>query len=257
MPALQRLEARAQPSLDRERALEEPLVAIGVHGGEARRDGERMSAERVSARQRLVVEEFRERFAHGDAAERYVRGRHAFRKREDVGRYAEALRGERGAGASEAGHHLVEDQQNAVPVADLAHARQIAVRIEHDAVRADDRFDQQRRDAVAAFVHDDIFEVRDRAIDFFGGVARVKRTAIRKRRKEAHDAGHAGLVGPAAILAAQRTGSGSRSVKRAIRGEHLVPSGDRARELDRVFVGFAAAGREEDGGSLPATARFR
>jgi hypothetical protein len=46
---------------------------------------------------------------------------------DQVRRDAEGLRGEGLAGAAEAGDDLVEDQQDAVPVADLAQALQVAL----------------------------------------------------------------------------------------------------------------------------------
>ena len=64
----------------------------------------------------------------------------------------------------------------------------------------------------------------DRAVGFFARVARVKRAAIRKRREEAHDAGNARLVGPAAVLAGQRSRARRRAVKRAVGGQHFVPA---------------------------------
>ena len=96
---------------------------------------------------------------------------------------------------------------------------QIAVGIDDHAVRTDDRFDEQRGDAVAAFVNDDVFQMRERPLDFNFRIARVERAAVRKRCEETHDARNAGFV---------------------------VPPRDGARHLDRVFVRFAAAGREED-----------
>ena len=122
-----------------------------------------MAAEGVAAGERMYVEVRRERFAHGDAAERNVRRRHAFGEREHIGHDAEAFGRKRGAGAPEARHHLVEDQQNAVAIAHRAQALQIAFGVDDDAVRADDRFDEQRRDAIAALVADDLVEVRERA----------------------------------------------------------------------------------------------
>jgi hypothetical protein len=62
----------------------------------------------------------------------------------EVGHDARPLRGEGRAQAAEAGDDLVEDQQDAVPVADLAQARQIALRRRIDAARSGDRLDHHR-----------------------------------------------------------------------------------------------------------------
>ena len=55
-------------------------------------------------------------------AERHVAGVDPLRDGDDVGHDVPVLAGEPLAGAAEAGHHLVEDQQDAVAVAELAHA---------------------------------------------------------------------------------------------------------------------------------------
>ena len=70
----------------------------------------------------------------------------ALGERHHVGRDAEALRCEGRAHAPEAGNHLVEDEQDAVPVADFAQPLQIALRRRIDADGTGDRLDDDRRD---------------------------------------------------------------------------------------------------------------
>ena len=65
---------------------------------------------------------------------------------QDVGRDAEALGGEGMAEAAEAGDDLVEDQQDAVLVADLAQALEIALGRRQHAGRAGHRLDDDRGD---------------------------------------------------------------------------------------------------------------
>ena len=60
------------------------------------------------------------------AADRLVAAAQALGDHLDVRRDALLLPGVHRAGAAHAAHHLVEDQQRAVPVADLAHALEIA-----------------------------------------------------------------------------------------------------------------------------------
>src|SRR2546426_11969475 len=60
----------------------------------------------------------------------------------DVGRDAEALRRERLARAAEAADHLVEYEQDAVLVADLAYALQVALGRHKTARRSRDRLDE-------------------------------------------------------------------------------------------------------------------
>ena len=63
------------------------------------------------------------------------------------------------AGAAEAGDHFVEDEQDAVLVADLAQPRQIALRRHQAAGRAGDRLDEARRDVLGAVQVDEAHEV--------------------------------------------------------------------------------------------------
>ena len=65
-------------------------------------------------------------------------------ERHDVGRDAGALIGEQLAGAADAGLHLVEDQQQAVLVAELAQRPQELRRHHAHAALAHDRLDQDR-----------------------------------------------------------------------------------------------------------------
>ena len=65
---------------------------------------------------------------------------------DDVGHHVEFLRGEGRAGAAEAGDHFVEDQQQAVFVADLAQAFQISLRWQYHARGARDGLDDHSSD---------------------------------------------------------------------------------------------------------------
>ena len=64
-------------------------------------------------------------------------------------------RGEHLAGAADARLHFVEDQQNAVPVAQRAQSLQEAVRRHEVTALALDRLDQNRRDFVRRHVADE------------------------------------------------------------------------------------------------------
>ena len=73
----------------------------------------------------------------------------------DIGRDAFLLNGMEGAGSAHAAHHLVEDQQHAVLVADLADAAEIALGRRHRAQgRADHRLGDEGHDRVLAQFED-------------------------------------------------------------------------------------------------------
>ena len=64
---------------------------------------------------------------------------------------------------------------------------------------------------------------------------------------DAHDAGNAGLGGPAPRVAGEGERARRPAVVRAIAHEDLVAAGDDARDADRVLDRFRAAVREEEG----------
>jgi hypothetical protein len=82
-----------------------------------------------------------ERRAHGNGAVGEALG-----AGEDVRQHVPFLGGEAGAQAPEAGDHLVEDEQDAVLVADLAQALEVALGRRQDARGARDRLHDHRRD---------------------------------------------------------------------------------------------------------------
>ena len=84
------------------------------------------------------------------------------------GSNAEIVGRERRAEPSEAGDHLVEDQQDAVLGADFAQLLQIALRRDQHAGRAGHRLDDDRRDRRGVMQRDD-------ALELVGEVARHAR----------------------------------------------------------------------------------
>ena len=76
-----------------------------------------------------------------------------------VGRHIESLRGKRLADSAEAGDHLVEYQQNVMPVADLAQALQVADRRQYHAGGAGNRFDDDRGDGRGVMQGDQALEL--------------------------------------------------------------------------------------------------
>ena len=69
------------------------------------------------------------------------------------------------------GHHLVEDEQDAVPVADLADGGEVARRRHEHAVGAGDGLEDHRGDGLRALVLQDLLQVRTAGGD--GAVAGV------------------------------------------------------------------------------------
>ena len=84
-------------------------------------------------------------------ADRLVAAAEPLGDRLDVGRDAFLLPRMQRAGAAHAAHHLVEDQERAMPVADLAHRAEISLRRRHAAGRgADHGLGDERRHRIGA-----------------------------------------------------------------------------------------------------------
>jgi hypothetical protein len=140
-------------------------------------------------------------------AERDVAGVDPLGERDDVRHHAPPVDREPLAAPGEPAHHLVADEQHAVPVAQLAHPGEVAVGRHQDAVGAHDGLQHDRGDRVRAFEREHLFEVRECPLALLLGVLGVERGAIGIRAEEAHDTGDARLVGPAPRVTGQRDGA--------------------------------------------------
>ena len=94
-----------------------------------------------------------------------------------------------------------------MPVADLADRLQVAVGRDDDPVRPGDRLEDHGGDGVRALVLEDLLEVRRAGADR-ARVGMAGRAAVGVRVEHAHDAGEAGLGGPAARVAGERDRAG-------------------------------------------------
>ena len=104
---------------------------------------------------------------HQQGADRRKTAAQALRDRHQVGTDSLLLAGVQRAGAAHAAHHLVENEQNAVPVADLAHAAEVAGHGRDRAERGSDhRFGHEGDDVVAA-------ELLDLGLELFGETRRI------------------------------------------------------------------------------------
>src|SRR2546421_5723521 len=221
-------------------AIDEPVLAVGLDRRDAGGARERVPAVRRADPEHVVVEVAGDLLADDGAAERHVPGGDAFRKGHDVGYDALVVRAEPLPSPAEAGHDLVEHEEDPVFVAELAQALQVAVGRNEDAGRAGYRLDEDRRDVLGALVPDHLFDMRKRLLH----IAAEDR-AVRVRVEEVHHAGDPGLGGPAAVVAAQRHRPLRLPVERAPLREDLVPLGEEAGDLDGVLVRLAAARRED------------
>ena len=153
--------------------------------------------------------------------------------------------GEPFAGASPAGHDFVGNHQHAVAIADLAQPREILRRRDENAVGADDRLDDDRRDI--ALVLDHVLDIVD-ARHIAAGVGVLDRALVAVRLGRENDVvAFAGrLHGPAPRIAGGRDRPRGRAVIGPVARDDLVLSRHHASDLERGFIGLGAAGGEEE-----------
>ena len=191
--------------------------------------------------------------ACGDGAHRHGAVGEALGHRDHVRRHAEVLRAERGAEATEAGDDLVEDQQDAVPGADLAQPLQVALGRDQHPSRPRDRLDDHRGDVAGVVQRDQALELLGEVgavlglaadIGVPGEVVRV-RQVVHTRQTGAeplavvHDAADRDAAEAHAVIAAFTADeAGARAFAAgAVVGE---------RDLERGVDGFGTGVREED-----------
>ena len=107
-----------------------------------------------------VGESAEDMFGHHDGADRLIAGAQPLGEGQEIGHDFVLLAGKHGAGPAHAAHHLVEDQQDAVAVADLADPLEIARRRRHRAGGcAHHSFGDEGRDRVGAEFEDLVLEL--------------------------------------------------------------------------------------------------
>jgi hypothetical protein len=113
--------------------------------------------------------------ADHDAAHRHGAVGEALGHCDEIRHDPEGLCREGLSGAAEAGDHLVEDQQDPVPVADLAESLQVPPGRDQDSGRAGDRLDEARRDGVAPVEFGEALEILS---EIFAMLALPRREAV-------------------------------------------------------------------------------
>ncbi|CAB4885355.1 unannotated protein [freshwater metagenome] len=179
------------------------------------------------------------------ASQRQVARVHALREADEVWGDAPAIHGEPLAASTETTHHLVADHHDAVAVADVAYALEVAVRRYEDAVGSHDGLEDDRCDGVCALHHERVLDVLQRSLALLGLVRRVERRPVRVGAPYAHDSRDAWFASPSARVAGHRHRPGCCTVVAAVRGEDLVPTRVNSRHADGVLGCLGAPVGEE------------
>ena len=114
---------------------------------------------------------------------------------EDVGPDAPVIDAEPRAGAPEGGHHLVGDQQDAVPLADLGDRGPVAIRGDGGRKRrADDRLGDERGDGAGTGRFEGALELGGQLVGVAEGIRAGLARAVRVRSGDVAEPAEPGLV---------------------------------------------------------------
>ena len=155
------------------------------------------------------------------------------------------LKREPASGATEARHHLVQNQQDAVAVAEGPHPRQVPRRWNEDAGGTGDRLQQYGRDRGGSLTLDHALEVAQRTFAFLFGSRRPELAAVKVGAEEVHVAARE-FVWDSAPVAGRHDRCTGVAMVRAISGENLVATGVQPRHPDRVLDRIRTTVGEED-----------
>ena len=154
--------------------------------------------------------------------------------------------GEPLAGASKAGHNLVRNHQNAVLVADFAHALDVAVRRHKDSIRAGNRLQDKSRDRLWSFELDHFFDVSQSLLDRiptpFDAMIWIENT---------DDARNAGFGGPSSRIAGEGDTSSCSAMVRTVTRQDLVASREKACDFDGILIRFRTSIGKKKGIDVP------
>ena len=134
-------------------APEQPVALDHVLHGERRRAGDRVAEVGVAVLEEAAAPRHRvdDPFLGQHGADRLVAAAQPLRDHQEVGHDTVLLAGVQRAGAAHPAHHLVQDQQAPVPVADLAHRLEVpGHRRQHAGRRAADGLGDERDHLVRA-----------------------------------------------------------------------------------------------------------
>ena len=221
------------------------LVLHRVDGRHRGRTGQRVTRVGEPAGIGAVGEGVVDGVVDGDATQWHVAGGDALGEGDQVGDDVEVLDREPLSGPAEAGHHLVGDHHDAVPVADLPHAGHVAGRRNHDSGGAGDRLQDDRGDRRRPLVGDQALEVIQGPLAFLLLVLGVERRAVQERSVEVHHTSAGVVAGNAAGVAGQVDRGLGAAVVRAVPGEHLAAAGVQTGHPDRMLDGVGAGVGEE------------
>ena len=140
------------------RVVDQPIFFIHANGRQRRRASHGMAVVGQASVENFVLKMLRDVMAHADRAQREIAGSQSLGHAEQIGNNLPVIDGEPLAGAAEARHDFVGDHQDAVLVAELAHAFEISIGRNENAVGAGHRLEDEGGDGLRAFELNGFFD---------------------------------------------------------------------------------------------------
>jgi hypothetical protein len=180
------------------RIVDQPIFFIHANRRQRRRASHGMTVVSQPAVEDLVLKMLRDVMAHADRSEREIAGRQSLGHANQIGYYLPVIDREPLTGSSEASHHFIGDHQDSVLVAELAHASEISIGWNENAVGSSHGLKNESGDRLRPFELDGFFDHRQRrfgrfpsALDAVIGIENM------------HDTRNARLSGPSARIAGE------------------------------------------------------
>ena len=230
--------------------LDDSLVIHCIQRRDDGRHGERMPRIGEPTREDLSLKGVRDRLRDDHSTRGNVAGVHPLGKGDEVrcpivlsGR--EPLPGEPLAGAAEARHDLVHDEQDAVLIGEIANAGQIAGRRHEHSRGTGHALQQYGRNRRLALRDDDSLEVVERTLALLRFRGGPELGTVEEWPEEVHVSTRE-LVGHAAPVPCGDDRRSGVAVVRAVLREDLVTAGHEPSHPHRVLVGIGTTIGEED-----------
>ena len=224
--------------------LDDAFVLHRGDGGDDAGGRERVAGVREAAGEDAVIERFRNVIRDQNATDGDVPRVDSLRERNQVGDDVEGIEREPLTGSTEAGHDLVEDEDDSVLVGEGSDALEEAGRGSQDSRGAGNRFEKERRDRVGALGLDDAFEVVQGALGFLFRSGRPVFAAIQVGSEHVQVTASI-FVGDSAPIARRDDGRPRVAVIRAIERDDLVAARVDSSHTNRVFDRIGATVGEE------------
>src|SRR5208283_5320077 len=212
-----------------------------TNGRQRRRAAHGMTVVSQPSIKNFVLKMLRDVMTHANRAQRQITGGQSLRHAKQIGNHVPVIDREPRASASETSHHFIGDHQDSVFVAELAHAFEISIRRNENAIGSGHGLEDESCNRLRTFELNGLLNHSQRTFSRFPSALDAM-----IRIEHVHHARNARFRGPSPWIAGKAHRPRSCAVIRAIASDDLVASGKETGDLDGILVGFGSAVGEEE-----------